>query len=172
MAEPYYCTCDDLRTELGVDRTVLPDDQATTIITDAEDIVDALLGAWRVDMTTGRKATNIGALSWQMDKLGRATTKLAARLYREPDLFEKRQWQSMRGPDFAFSGPLTALIGPQIENLLNQCGLRRLTTRATPRVDQRGLGYLSPEQIANGPDAIEGMDESGAYGSYDPDLAL
>lgn len=163
--EPYYCTNDDVRAEPGL--SGLSDADATRLIEDAEDIVDDLLGAWPINLITGRKIYNVGALDWQLAKLARATAKIAALIYANPDLFRQRQYKSVRGPDFAFTdetgpGGITSIVGRDVMAILGQSGLRRLTTRATPRIDQRGLGLLS-SQIANGPDEFEDQDEREAF---------
>lgn len=152
----YYAQPADLRAELGVDSSVLDDDAALKLIADAEDVVDSLLGAWPIQITTGRKIdpTLHGILSWQIGKLTRATVKIAALVHATPDIFTQRQYTSVSGPDFTVSGPVSGLLGTHVLAILDSSGLRRLTTRATPRIGSRGLGLLS-EQVANGPDFID-----------------
>lgn len=167
--EPIYTTADALRAELGVNNTTLTDDAAIALIQDAEDAIDSLLGAWPVNFTTGRKILSTNVLSFQWNKLSRATAKLAAALYRDPNALTGRQWKSIRGPDFAFSGPLAGTLPAAALLILNQSGLRRLTTQATGRISQTGVGTLTGAPIANGPtdpdfpDGLSGVEyESGA----------
>lgn len=130
MAEPYYCTAEEVRTELGVTAEVLPDAQALKLILDAEDHIDMLLGFRVVYPETGRKVEQADVQSWQWDKLSRATVKLAALLYTQPDAINGPRFRTMSGPDFSGSNPLGATIGQAIMTLLNGSGLRRLTGRA------------------------------------------
>lgn len=131
-----YTSPTDLRAELGVSSTVLDDAAATKLIVDAEDLIDELLGVRVVDETTGRKVVQSEVDGWRWTKLSRATVKLAARLHKEPGL-TGRLWRSVSGPDFSFSGPLSGTeFGPLVEALLNQSGLRRLTTIAGPGRDR------------------------------------
>lgn len=152
----YYAQASDLRAELGVDAGVLPDDQAQNLITDAEDIVDNLLGAWRINLTTGRKIFETNVLAWQFAKLTRATVKLAGQMYARPDLFTARQYESQKGPDFTVTGPLDTRIPSMVTTILNQSGLRRLTTNSTGRIGQTWLGSIP---VANGPDDPEFGDD-------------
>jgi hypothetical protein len=131
VAEPVYTTIAALRTELDVDSTVLPDDRALSLIEDAEDAIDSLLGGATSDPDpSGRKVDAADVDDWQFAKLGRATLKLAAAGYRQPDLLAGRQWQSVSGPDFSFSGPIGTQVSGQVLTLLNDSGLRRLSGRA------------------------------------------
>lgn len=131
MAEPYYTTAAALRTELGVTESVLPNDEAVRLIESAEDLIDADLGVRKVDPTTGRRVVESEVEAWQWAKLGRATAKLAAAIYRTPDLLAGPGWKSISGPDFSYSGPTGSRFGPTIGALLDQTGLRRLTTTMT-----------------------------------------
>jgi hypothetical protein len=149
MAEPYYTTPDQVRTAAGVDSSTLSDGQANALILDAEDVVDALLGAWPVNYQTGRKIRQAQVLSWQWDRLSRATAKVAAKLYENPKLLEGQRYQRVSGPDFSYAGPLGHVLGEHVVTILNQSQLRRLTTRATPRVGQTMVGSVFP--VANGP---------------------
>ena len=132
MPGPYYCTNNDLRAELAVDNTVLPDVRAARLIADAEDIADSLLGAWPVDETTGRKIVPAKVEGWQADKLARFTVTLAARLYREPGTVDVRRWRSESVPDFSVAGPVGGVLSPALLGLLDGSGLRRLAVRARP----------------------------------------
>lgn len=133
MPEPYYAVADDLRAEAGVDSTTLPDASANRIIQDAEDIIDEELGVHFVDIDTGRKIVQANVEPWRWIKLSRATTKLATRLYVEPDLVRETHHQHVAGPDFSFSRATTANYGDDIEALLNQSGLRRKMTHSGGR---------------------------------------
>jgi len=132
MAEPYYTTATALRTELGVDNTTLPDADALKIIQNAEDLVDELLGGWPIDRTTLRKVVQANVEAWQWTLLGRSTVKLAAQLYRDPELARRREWTNIKGPDFQVSGPAGGGIFTDVLAPLNQSGLRNLTGRALP----------------------------------------
>lgn len=130
-----YTTPHELRTELTVDATVLTDEDANQLIATAEDLIDEDLGARPVDIVTGRKVIRDQVEVWQWTKLARATVKLAALLYRKPDLLAQR-YTSVRGPDFAFSGPVGSRFGDEVDAPLNQSGLRRLTTTVAGRADR------------------------------------
>jgi hypothetical protein len=125
---PSYTTPDALRAELVVDSTVLPDARAVVIIENAEDLVDEELGVWPVDSVTGRKILQSYCEAWQWTKLGRATTKLAARLYNDPKIVDQA-YRKLSGPDFAHEDPLGSVLGDDVAALLTQSGLRRLTTQ-------------------------------------------
>lgn len=138
MAEPYYCTADQLRTELGVSSTVLPDAAATVLIQSAEDLIDRLLGAgmYWPDETTGRKIRQADVEAWQWAKLTRATVLLAARLYTQPDLLADTGADRVKGPDFEISGQRGGatgrLFGTTVLAVLDDSGLRQLAARAAP----------------------------------------
>ena len=133
--EPYYCTIAELRTELGLSEGALPDATATARIEDAEDLIDRLLGGWYwgPNEATGRKVTAGDVMSWQFSKLTRATRKMAARLYRDPNLLDQ-VYESVRGPDFSMTGPkggaLVRMLGVQVLALLDDSGLRRIAGRS------------------------------------------
>ena len=130
MAEPYYTTATALRTALGVSSGTLSDDAATTIITQAEDWIDNLLGGWYPDETTGRKILEADVLAWQWGKLTRAAALVAAALYTTPTLLTAAQYRKQAGPDFSVEDPQGGgALAPAI-TLLNASGLRRLTGRA------------------------------------------
>ena len=130
MAEPYYTTATALRTALGVSSGTLSDDAATTIITQAEDWIDNLLGGWYPDETTGRKILEADVLAWQWGKLTRAAALVAAALYNTPTLLTAAQYRKQAGPDFSVEDPQGGgALAPAI-TLLNASGLRRLTGRA------------------------------------------
>ncbi|HZP14701.1 MAG TPA: hypothetical protein VFA96_02675 [Nocardioides sp.] len=116
-----------------MDQTVLPDVTANALIQDTEDMIDELLGMRPVDTSTGRKVVVTDVQAWQWTKLQRATVKLAAAYYRQPDLFEGPKWTSQRGPDFAVAGPNGPYVPKVVLLALNQSGLRRMTTRARNR---------------------------------------
>lgn len=128
MAEPYYCTAEELRTELGVEQATLPDPAAISLIETAEDIIDEDLGIGAVDDTTGRRIIQASVEAWQFTKLKRATVKLAAFLHRNPGVLTQSRYRRVSGPDFSFSEPIGSLFGLEVELPLNQSGLRRLTT--------------------------------------------
>lgn len=141
MPEPYYTTAADLQTALGVTSEVLSDAQATVFIEDAEDVIDELLGGYPIDETTGRKIVEANVDAHRFAKLKRATTKLAALLYQNPDLVSNRQWMREKGPDFEFEGPLSGVIAKTVLIPLNQSGLRRVLGHA--RTGRPGRRYDS-----------------------------
>lgn len=150
MAEPYYCTVSELRDHLSVSQAVLDDTHATSLIEDAEDVVDDMLGARTVDSDTGRKVVEADVDAWRFAKLKRATLRVAAMLYQQPKLLTTRRWETEEGPDFKVSGPLGSMFGSDVEMALNQSGLRRLFTTVG---DDRGdkppwypLVYNDPDE--------------------------
>jgi hypothetical protein len=140
-AEPFYCTVDALRGELGVDASVLPDATAAGIIEDAEDAIDRLLGGWQPDQSSGRKILVSLVQPWQWAKLGRATLKLAVAVYNDPELLKRREWTSISGPDFSVSGAAGGAIATEILAILDDSGLRRIAGRARPG----GLTGMRPD---------------------------
>ena len=128
MAEPYYITQAELEAELG--GITLDAAEAVGIIQDAEDLIDSLLGFYTPDSDTGRKIVEDDVEAWHWVKLGRATLKLAAKIYADPTILDGQQWNSVSGPDFSFSGRLSSQIPNQVIVLLNDTGLRRMTGRA------------------------------------------
>jgi hypothetical protein len=161
---PSYTTPDAVRSELGVDSTTLTDDAAGALILTAEDLVDGELGGRWVDQTTGRKVVAADIDAWRWNKLSRATTLLAARIYSKPDLLEPR-YRSVSGPDFSQSGPTgQALMSAPIEALLNASGLRRLGGRARGGPSYRGWrGTLQDDGTWDDEPAWDGSSE-GAFG--------
>lgn len=152
---PTYAIAFDLQQESGFE--TMTDLAAASLLDDAEDVVDGLLGAWPIDPTTGRKIHLGQVQSWQADRLRRLTVKMAALLYDKPLLLDDPRWTSVRGPDFAFSGRIDDVLPRRITNLVNLTGLRRLTTLATPRNRQDALGPTGDSiygdlPVANGPD--------------------
>lgn len=131
MPEPYYATAEALRDELELDSTALPDDAATKLLENAEDVVDRLLGAWPANTTTGRKITEADVEPWQFAKLARATVKLAAKLHATPDLIEPG-FSRVKGPDFEIEGPIGSRLGTEVLAPLEDSNLRRLAGRAQP----------------------------------------
>jgi hypothetical protein len=127
-----YVTAGQLRTQLGVTDVVLSDDAASVLIEDACDIVDQALGARSVDSDTGRKVVESDVEAWQWLKLQRATLKVAARLYSQPVDPTGGRWNRMKGPDFEVEGRVGSLLGTDVEAVLDQSGLRRLTTTLAP----------------------------------------
>lgn len=125
-----YATAAQLRDELGVTSTVLPDEDADRLIETAEDLIDAQLTAPRdsdgeplaINETTGRRVTQADVDAWRWTKLSQATVLVAADLYTDPGLAKGRMWQSERGPDFALSGPLGDDLGRRVAGLLAMTG--------------------------------------------------
>ena len=127
-----YSSADALRAELGVDEATLSDADAEKLILSAEDITDGMLGRWFTDSTTGRKIVEAEVDAWRWLKLERFTTLLAAYLHLHPGVQGQQRYNTVKGPDFEFSGPLTggSWVPRSIVAVLNQSGLRRLTTTA------------------------------------------
>lgn len=146
MAEPYYTTAALLQGELGLSAVQFPDAAAIKVIEDAEDLVDELLGGWPPDKTTGRKIVQAKVEAWQWTKLGRATVKLAAALYRDPELARRNRWASEKGPDFAVSGPIGGAIATEVLAPLNQSGLRRVAGRAASGTARRFDNFFRYER--------------------------
>ena len=130
----WYTTVAAVRAMPEVPDTAPPsDDELLELITRAEDWIDEHLGPWNVDPATGRKISQAVVEPWRFAKLSRATARLAARLYANPDLLEPAAYDEVAGPDFRRKGPrsptgrgrLPDVVGP-----LNQSGLRLLTARA------------------------------------------
>ena len=130
ISNNYYSAPSLVRAELDYTEQQLSDAAAEKIITEAEDAVDALLGGWVPDSSTGRKISEGDVMAWQWGKLVRATTILAAKLVLEPDLLEGQQWRSVSGPDFSFSGPLSGRFPTRVIDLLNDSGLRKMIGQA------------------------------------------
>lgn len=122
MAEPYYTDAAALRTELGVDPAVLPDAQAVATIEIAEDLIDVELGMRDIDPDTGRKVVEADVQPWQWIKLGRATVKLAARIFRDPNL-AGIEYDTMAG-EVTVSHRIGPRFGEDVAAALSQSGLR------------------------------------------------
>lgn len=141
VTSPTYTTPAAVRAELGLTTETLPDETALRLISDAEDLVDGMLGAWPVDETTGRKIVQADVEAWQWVKLGRATVLVARNLYRNPGVLSSTQWGSVKGPDFWFEkrigGELAAILTRQVIAVLDASGLRRLAGRARPGSQHR-----------------------------------
>lgn len=150
MAEPYYCTANELRDHLSVSEVTLGDARAISLIEDAEDVIDDMLGVRTVDSETGRKVVPDQVDAWRFLKLKRATLKVAGQLYSKPGMLTDRRWETQEGPDFKVSGPVGSLFGTDVEMALNQSGLRRLfTSVGDDRGDKPswyGLVYNDPDE--------------------------
>ena len=130
MTAVVYATAAELRTELGVNNTVLPDAAANALILEAEDFTDALLGGWPIDDTSGRKIVQADVEAWQWSKLNRAVLLLAAALYADGDLLVRARYRREKGPDFEFEDPLGGGKLARYLSVLDDSGLRRLGGRA------------------------------------------
>ena len=126
-----YATATELRSQLDVDDTTLPDVQADALILEAEDFTDALLGGWPPDETTGRKIVEAQVDAWQWEKLNRAVLLLAVELYSTPTLLQRPRYRREKGPDFEFEDPLGGGVLSRYMAVLNDSGLRMLGGRAT-----------------------------------------
>lgn len=131
-----YTTEDAVRSLLNVSSLVLSDEAAGVLIDDASDLIDEALGARPVDPSTGRKVVEADVEAWQWIKLGKATAKLAAQIYRDPAVASGHRWRRQKGPDFEVEDPIGPgqglLGGLPVQTLLNQSGLARLTTTISP----------------------------------------
>ncbi len=125
-----YATATELRSELDVDDTTLPDVQADAILLEAEDFTDSLLGGWPIDETSGRKIVEAQVDAWQWEKLNRATLLLAVELYGNPTLLQRPRYRREKGPDFEFEDPLGGGVLSRYLNVLDDSGLRRMYGRA------------------------------------------
>lgn len=136
MAEPYYATATDLRTELGVNAGTLADAAAIKLLTTAEDWVDRIAGPGTVDTTTGRKYAVANLQPWQAAKLLSATVIIAAAIYRDPNVLQRNTFDRVQGPDFLVmtpnAGGYSAAAVEALERaafLLDTGRLRRLFAR-------------------------------------------
>ena len=130
MTDVVYATASELRTELGVNDTTLPDAAAEALILEAEDFTDNLLGGWPIDETSGRKIVEAQVEVWQWSKLKRAVLLLAVELYGTPTLLQRPRYRREKGPDFEFEDPLGGGILSRYMAVLNDSGLRRSAGRA------------------------------------------
>jgi hypothetical protein len=127
-----YVSATELRTHLNVNSTVLPDPQANELAEDASDWVDAELGARTIDPVTGRKVIEDEVEAWQWAKLKRATLKVSAKLYSDPNLLTPQRFDTVKGPDFETTGPRggSGLFGSEVSALLTDSYLPVLSGRA------------------------------------------
>ena len=91
-----YTTEDAVRSLLNVSSLVLSDEAAGVLIDDASDLIDEALGARPVDPDTGRKVVEADVETWQWVKLGKATAKLAAQIYRDPSVATGQRWRRQK----------------------------------------------------------------------------
>lgn len=127
-----YATVAQLRAEPEVPDADPPSDATLEgWIAQAEDQIDEWLGAWPVQ-PDGRKIVQVDTEAWRWDKISRATVRLAARLFANPNVLAAARYTSISGPDFSKSGPAPALrqLG-DVTAPLNASGLRILGARAT-----------------------------------------
>lgn len=125
----HYTDTAALRSELGVDAEILPDDQALKLIADAEDMIDDQLGIRSIDHESGRKVREDEVAAWRWEKLARATLKLARFMYEHPGWGTEQRFSSPGG-DIGAAGPYGS-PWPAVSALLNDSGLRELTTAIT-----------------------------------------
>jgi hypothetical protein len=137
----YYTTAAAVLRDLG-QSSGAASAKINAAILDAEEMIDGMLGAWWPDETTGRKIVEGRVMPYQWDKLDRATAKLAARIYRDPQLLTRRDYETIKGPDFERTGGRGAVaVDGSILALLDASGLRRLTGRAVYCRD----AYMRPD---------------------------
>lgn len=121
--EPYYATIEELREKVKVEEAMLPDDEATQILTEAEDLTDERLGVRPIDEDTGRKVVPAEEDAWRIAKLRDATLEVAAVIFRDPDVASRQRARYTSG-DVSVSGFYGAAFGERADALLNQSGLR------------------------------------------------
>lgn len=129
---PGYATPAELRAEPEVPDTAT-DAELAPVIALAEDRIEDWLGARPRDPETGRLVVEADVEAWQWTKLRRATVRLAARLFENPDALTPSRYESVSGPDFSKSGPTSPVA--QIADVripLNASGLRIMGARAVP----------------------------------------
>lgn len=128
-----YTTIAAVRAMPEVPDTAPPSDlDLEATIERAEDQIDEWLGVWDIDPDTGRKIVEADVEPWRFAKLSRATTRLAARLYANPDLLEPADYDEVRGPDFARKGARSPVGRGRLSDVagpLNASGLRVLSAR-------------------------------------------
>lgn len=123
-----YATPEELRSKLGLDATVLPDDEAEGLIETACDLIDDRLGNRPVDPDTGRKVVTGDEESWRVQKLAKATVEVAKALFEDPGL-ESRQRARFVSGDVSANGFYGPAFGERVESLINSSGLRVNTAR-------------------------------------------
>lgn len=140
----FYGTPVDLRSRLGVDIPQLSDAEATRLLTVASDAIDNQLSTRLADSTTGRRVVMSDPLvaSWQWAKLGDAAIEYAVVEYRagQAILDPSSVFDSVKGPDFAFSGRIDAaspasadpMRAAMVALLASGLVIRFATGRATP----------------------------------------
>ncbi len=141
----YYATADDLRDALGIDEDAMSDAAAESLIQDAEDAVDAMLGGRVVDTATGRRVVEAQVLSWQWERITRATIKIAQAIYGNPALTASGpRYRREKGPDFEMEDPLGGSVwGSTVDTLIEGSGLGAYTTS----VGEGGVPLPSESQI-------------------------
>lgn len=137
MAEPYYATVEELRVKLGVDKAMLPDEEAVDLIEIAEDLIDARLGVRPVDETTGRKVVPDDEDAWRIEKLAKATVEIAKAVFEDPGV-ESRQRARYISGDVSTNGFYGPAFGERAATLLNASGLQRNTARMSGGGRRRG----------------------------------
>lgn len=140
MPEPFYCTAAEVRTELGVDTTVLNDADGSRLIQDAEDVIDDALGIAPVDQTTGRKVVQTQVMAWQWTKVKRATLKVCRFLFQNPDWLATQRHASVGG-DESVGSPYGFPV-PAAAALLDDSGLREIVTHARGKPREDWIGNL------------------------------
>lgn len=137
---PLYATADDLRDELDLDATALPDDDAWRLLEDACDEVDEMLGAWPVVRSPSPWAGRKVDLTWdledlQLDALRKATVKLARIQRVDPDDPALPARGTVSGPDFSYTVKDGSAGEPRLKKqarrVLANAGLIRTSARMT-----------------------------------------
>jgi hypothetical protein len=128
-----YVTTDQLRAEPEVPVGDPPSDaDLEAIIARAEDQIDAWLPGLPIDEATGRAIVETNVAAWQWARLQRATVRLAAHLYADPDILEPTRYDEISGPDFSKKGPRPATGRiPDVTGPLTASALRLTGARAT-----------------------------------------
>jgi hypothetical protein len=130
----HYIDIAEMRTELGVDATELPDAAAAKLRRNAETLIDQALGPYTVLESgdqQGRKIAEADVAAWRWEAIREATLALAERLHAKPELAGPR-YSNVSGPDFSVSGPIGPTYGSTVAALLNRSGLVIRGARARP----------------------------------------
>jgi len=130
MPEPYYATAEQLRAKLKVAEEMLPDPEATELLTEAEDLIDERLGVRTINEETGRKVDieDETIKPWRLEKLAGATVEVAAVIFSDPGVTSRQRARFSSG-DVSVSGFYGPAFGERSAALLNQSGLAVNTAR-------------------------------------------
>jgi len=127
--DPFYGSTTDLMTRLRDSGTGLPLAEAQRLLVVASDQIDWMLKSSVADSGSGRRVLVANVAAYQWDAVARAAVEYAAVVfyYESTDRPAVGGWSSVKGPDFAFSGPL----GPVPGNLPAFSGAAMVALRAS-----------------------------------------